>query len=71
MIILKEAMNMNAAQYCINNVFAFPSKREYPKIVYEGYLSKDPNRRQLSFKMNINDHNQKVKEEFINLQVCP
>jgi len=31
MIILKEAMNMNAAQHCVHNVFAFPSNREVSK----------------------------------------
>ena len=39
MIILKEAMNMNAAQHCVDNVFVFPSNREYPKIVSRSRIS--------------------------------
>lgn len=39
MIILKEAMNMNAAQHCVHNVFAFPSNREHPKIVSRSRIS--------------------------------
>lgn len=39
MIILKEAMNMNAAQHCVHNVFAFPSNREYLKIVSGSRIS--------------------------------
>lgn len=38
-IILKEAMNMNAAQHCAHNVFVFPSNREYPKIVSRSRIS--------------------------------
>lgn len=68
MIILKEAMNMNAAQHCVDNVFVFPSNREYPKIVSRSRirLSKDPNRCQISSKIN-NDHNQKLKDRIYQL----
>ena len=38
-IILKEAMIMNAAQHCVHNVFVFPSNKEYPKIVSRSRIS--------------------------------
>ena len=59
---------MNAAQHCVHNVFAFPSNREYPKIVSRSRirLSKVPNRCQISSKIN-NDHNQKLKDRIYQL----
>lgn len=66
-IILKEAMNMNAAQHCVHNVFVFPSNRELQRSFLDrGYLSKDPNRCQISSKIN-NDHNQKLKDRIYQL----
>lgn len=64
MIILKEAMNMNPAEHCVHNVFAFPLisiESIQRSFLDRGCLSKDPNRCQTLSKIN-NDHNQKLKE---------